>query len=113
VRTTLVGTILNGLSHLHGVKDRSHFGVGLIRGLGGNVKEESLNEFAKFVFQMIGTSPPDSDLAYNVTYDAKAQCLRAYRNEVSWLLKSNFDSINYCRKCKDLQIFFLLLRLGH
>ncbi len=107
MRTTLVGTILNGLSHLHNVKDKSHFGVGIIRGLGGNVREKSLNEFAKFVFQMLGTSPPDSDLAYNVTYDLRAQCMRAYRNEVSanlvtydtCSLRISFYFVSLCLLC--------------
>ena len=54
VQTSLVGVILNGLSHLHGVQDKSQFAVGLIRGLGGNLQEQALNEFAKSVLKMCG-----------------------------------------------------------
>lgn len=82
VSTTLVGTVLNGLSHLHEIRDKSNFAVALIRGLGGNLNEKALNEFAKVVFNMTGDNPLDSENAYNVTYDRRAQCIRAYVNEV-------------------------------
>jgi len=73
--------VLNGLSHLHGIKDKSHFAVGLIRGLGGNLQESTLNEFAKSVLRMTGDSMPDSNTIYNLTYDSRGDCLRAYVNE--------------------------------
>ena len=40
---------MNGLSHLHRIKDRSQFAISLIRGLGGNLTETSREEFAKQV----------------------------------------------------------------
>ncbi len=49
VETTLIGTVLNGLSHLHGVHDRSLFTLGLIRGLGGNLNEKTKEAFAREV----------------------------------------------------------------
>ena len=49
VETTLVGTVLNGLSHLHGVHNRSLFALGLIRGLGGNLSEGTKEAFAREV----------------------------------------------------------------
>lgn len=49
VETTLVGTVLNGLSHLHGVNDRALFTLGLIRGLGGNLNEKTKEVFAREV----------------------------------------------------------------
>jgi dynein heavy chain 2 len=49
VETTLVGTVLNGLSHLHGVNDKSLFALGLIRGLGGNLNEKTKDAFAREV----------------------------------------------------------------
>ena len=82
VQTSLVGVILNGLSHLHGIKDKSHFAVGLIRGLGGNLQEQSLNEFAKSILKMTGDHQQDSNTIFNITYDVKAECIRAYSNEV-------------------------------
>jgi dynein heavy chain 2 len=49
VETTLIGTVLNGLSHLHGVHDKSLFALGLIRGLGGNLNEKTKEAFAREV----------------------------------------------------------------
>ena len=49
VATTLIGTVLNGLSHLHGVHDKSLFVLGLIRGLGGNLNEKTKQIFAREV----------------------------------------------------------------
>ncbi len=83
VPTTLVGTVLNGLSHLHGIKDKSHFAIGLIRGFGGNLSHQILNEFAKSILKMTSESGSDSDIAYNITYDTRAECIRPYINEVS------------------------------
>jgi dynein heavy chain 2 len=49
VETTLIGTVLNGLSHLHGVHEKSLFALGLIRGLGGNLNEKTKETFAREV----------------------------------------------------------------
>ena len=49
VETTLIGTVLNGLSHLHDVTDKSLFTLGLIRGLGGNLNEKTKETFAREV----------------------------------------------------------------
>lgn len=81
VQTSLVGVILNGLSHLHGIQDKSAFAVALIRGLGGNLHEQALNEFSKSVLKMCGESYQESSAIYNVTYDSRAKCIRQYQNE--------------------------------
>lgn len=49
VDTTLVGVVMNGLSHLHNVQDKTQFGVGLVRGLGGNLPEATREKFANEV----------------------------------------------------------------
>ena len=49
IDTTLIGTVLNGLSHLHGVQEKSLFALGLIRGLGGNLNEKTREAFAREV----------------------------------------------------------------
>lgn len=49
VETSLVGTVFNGLSHLTGVKERGQFIIGLLSGLGGNLKFKTRQEFAKEV----------------------------------------------------------------
>ena len=81
VTTSLVGSVLNGLSHLHGIREKGHFAVGLIRGLGGNLQPSGLNEFAKYVLKMTGETAPDSETAFNITYDVRAECIRPYVNE--------------------------------
>lgn len=55
VQTTLIGTVLNGLSHLHGVQEKSLFALGLIRGLGGNLPEKSKETFAREVSERLET----------------------------------------------------------
>jgi dynein heavy chain 2 len=49
VETTLVGVVMNGLSHLYNVQDKCHFAVCLVRGLGGNIPEASREKFANEV----------------------------------------------------------------
>ena len=49
VETSLVGVVLNGLSHFTNVQDRSHFVISLIRGLGGNLMQATHENFAKEV----------------------------------------------------------------
>jgi hypothetical protein len=49
VETTLIGTVLNGLSHLHGINQKTLFTLGLIRGLGGNLTEKTKEAFAREV----------------------------------------------------------------
>lgn len=49
VETSLVGTVMNGLSHLHGCTDRGQFVISLLRGLGGNLNMKSRQEFAREV----------------------------------------------------------------
>jgi dynein heavy chain 2 len=58
VETSLVGCVLNGLSHMHGVSNRLEFAVALIRGLGGNLKESSNAAFAQEVYKWVGENPP-------------------------------------------------------
>ena len=49
VETSLVGTVMNGLSHLHECRNRDQFIINLIRGLGGNLNMKSRLEFTKEV----------------------------------------------------------------
>lgn len=53
VETSLVGTVMNGLSHLRGCTDRGQFIINLLRGLGGNLNMSSRLEFAKQVILFI------------------------------------------------------------
>ena len=49
VETTLVGLVMNGLSHLVGVTSKGEFSCALVRGLGGNLTSTTRTEFAKQV----------------------------------------------------------------
>ena len=49
VDTTLVGVALNGLSHLTHVTSKSQFACALVKGLGGNLGEQSRLNFSKMV----------------------------------------------------------------
>ena len=59
VDTTLVGTVMNGLSQVTNATSRSEFICGLIRGLGGNLSIPQRISLAKEVFQWSGERPPD------------------------------------------------------
>uniref|UniRef100_A0A8D0H431 Cytoplasmic dynein 2 heavy chain 1 n=1 Tax=Sphenodon punctatus TaxID=8508 RepID=A0A8D0H431_SPHPU len=60
VETSLVGTVMNGLSHLHGCTDRGQFIISLIRGLGGNLNMKSRQEFMKEVIFVSKVKPLDT-----------------------------------------------------
>ena len=49
VETSLVGVVMNGLSHMHGVKVKQEFACALIRGLGANLSSTAKTAFAKEV----------------------------------------------------------------
>uniref|UniRef100_A0A672SRC3 Dynein cytoplasmic 2 heavy chain 1 n=1 Tax=Sinocyclocheilus grahami TaxID=75366 RepID=A0A672SRC3_SINGR len=78
VDTSLVGTVLNGLSHLRGVRERGQFVVGLIRGLGGNLTLKCRQEFAKEVLSWARESPPDPRKPLDTYYDPASGRLCAY-----------------------------------
>ncbi|KAG8584671.1 hypothetical protein GDO81_004716 [Engystomops pustulosus] len=81
VETSLIGTVMNGLSHLHGCVDRSQFIISLIRGLGGNLNMKSRSDFAKEVFSWARESPPDPRKPLDTYYDNKAGRLMSYNFE--------------------------------
>ena len=59
VDTTMVGTVLNGLSQIKNCPSKKHFICGIIRGLGGNLSLEDRNKFGKEVFNWGNERPPD------------------------------------------------------
>ncbi|XP_043547742.1 cytoplasmic dynein 2 heavy chain 1 isoform X2 [Chiloscyllium plagiosum] len=81
VETSLVGTVLNGLSHLHGCTDRGQFIISLIRGLGGNLNMKSRQEFSKEVLNWARESPPDPRQPLDTYYDQLTGRLMAYQME--------------------------------
>uniref|UniRef100_A0A8C5PP60 Cytoplasmic dynein 2 heavy chain 1 n=1 Tax=Leptobrachium leishanense TaxID=445787 RepID=A0A8C5PP60_9ANUR len=78
VETSLIGTVMNGLSHLHACTDRSQFIIGLIRGLGGNLSMKSRHAFAKEVFGWARESPPDPRKPLETFYNSKTERLESY-----------------------------------
>ncbi|NXC70641.1 DYHC2 protein, partial [Anhinga anhinga] len=79
VETSLVGTVMNGLSHLHGCTDRGQFIINLLRGLGGNLNVKSRQEFAKEIFSWAQESPPDPRKALDTYYDTDTGQLMLYQ----------------------------------
>jgi len=59
VETTLVGTIMNGLSQVKDSNNREEFICGLIRGIGGNLNLSQRVALAKEIFQWSDERPPD------------------------------------------------------
>lgn len=49
VETTLVGVVMNGLSHLHDIKTKPEFVCALLRGLGSNLNTTAKSVLAKEV----------------------------------------------------------------
>lgn len=79
VETTLVGVVMNGLSHLHKIRDRAHFAVCLMRGLGGNLPDSLREKFAQEVFSLCGESPPDGRRVLDTFYDTEYHRLSVYQ----------------------------------
>ncbi|XP_072467338.1 cytoplasmic dynein 2 heavy chain 1 isoform X1 [Notamacropus eugenii] len=78
VETSLVGTVMNGLSHLHGCKSREEFIIGLMRGLGGNLNMKSRLELTKEIFSWVRESPPDPHKPMDTYYDVTRERLASY-----------------------------------
>uniref|UniRef100_A0A3P9QAB0 Cytoplasmic dynein 2 heavy chain 1 n=1 Tax=Poecilia reticulata TaxID=8081 RepID=A0A3P9QAB0_POERE len=81
VETSLVGTVLNSLSHLNAVSERGEFIVGLLRGLGGNLNLKTRQELAKevwTVFFWARESPPDARKPLDTFYNSDSGHLAAY-----------------------------------
>ncbi|XP_053400577.1 cytoplasmic dynein 2 heavy chain 1-like [Mercenaria mercenaria] len=87
VETSLVGVVLNGLSHLSHVRNKSHFAICLIRGLGGNLNEASRENFAKEVFHMCQETPPDSRRPLDTYYDEDMGRLQTYSLEIQTFVR--------------------------
>ncbi|KAF7250799.1 Cytoplasmic dynein 2 heavy chain 1 [Varanus komodoensis] len=79
IETSLVGTVMNGLSHLHGCTERGQFIISLIRGLGGNLNMKSRQEFTKEVFTWARVSLPNPNKLLDTYYDPDTECLISYQ----------------------------------
>ncbi|XP_063840903.1 LOW QUALITY PROTEIN: cytoplasmic dynein 2 heavy chain 1-like [Scylla paramamosain] len=82
VETTLVGWVLNGLSHLQDVTSKAHFALALVRGLGGNLPESLRADFARELYSWMGEHLPDQHKPLNVYYDASRDRLESYTAEM-------------------------------
>ncbi|XP_070553238.1 cytoplasmic dynein 2 heavy chain 1-like isoform X2 [Ptychodera flava] len=83
VDTSLVGVVMNGLSHLHGCSNKAQFVVALIRGLGGNLNENSREAFAKEVFHWSHEMPPDQRHPLDTYFDESSGRLMSYQLEIA------------------------------
>jgi dynein heavy chain 2 len=59
IDTTMVGTVMSGLSQIAGATSRQEFICGLIRGIGGNLTLTARGALARQVFEWAGERPPD------------------------------------------------------
>ena len=59
VESTLVGTVMNGLSQIRDATTRQEFICGLIRGIGGNLSLSNRSLLAKEIFQWASERPSD------------------------------------------------------
>lgn len=92
IDTSLVGCVLNGLSHMSGVSSRLEFAVALLKGLVGNTNEASKDALAKEIFGMVGESPPGRKPSC-VFYNKSRDRLETYDSDVNVQLKlSDFRS---------------------
>ncbi|KAI0210442.1 Cytoplasmic dynein 2 heavy chain 1 [Lamellibrachia satsuma] len=82
VDTSLVGMVMNGLSHLKNVGTKAQFAVCLIRGLGGNLSEASRENLAKEVYSLVGEMAPDPHNPLNTRYDADTGRLTTYTDQL-------------------------------
>lgn len=112
IETSLVGLVLNGLSHLGRATSRLEFGVLLVRGLAGNLAGPSREALAKEVLQWCGeTAPPRNPL--NIYYNRARDRLEQYTSELdsntalgagpgSALLPGTFQNVTKHTDCSAL-----------
>ena len=81
---------MNGLSHFHGVHNKEHFALALVRGLGGNLPEEAREKFARDVYSMLGEQPPDPRRVLDTYWDADYGRLAVYSGQVRAPLNYTF-----------------------
>ncbi|RDD40688.1 Cytoplasmic dynein 2 heavy chain 1 [Trichoplax sp. H2] len=78
IDTSMIGMVMNGLSHLRQSRSKGEFAVNLIRGLGANLHHDSRVALAKEVFNWVRESPPDSRRILDSYYDSDSQKLKTY-----------------------------------
>ncbi|XP_039269307.2 cytoplasmic dynein 2 heavy chain 1-like [Styela clava] len=83
VESSLVGSVLNGLSHLHGVKTKTGFLVALLKGLGGNLSTSAREDFAKEIFQWGHENLPDQRHPLNAYYNEDLDTLDCFKVDLS------------------------------
>ena len=113
VETTLVGTIMNGLSCISGVSTKLGFLVGLIRGLGGNLSISDRSSLAREVFAWARERPPDINAPLDCDVHSSGEKLFSYSlhsgavfgsgDEVSPLKKSVIQTVSTQRTLAHLR----------
>lgn len=89
VETTLVGTVMNGLSQIKDCTTRQEFVCGLIRGIGGNLSLAHRTALAKEVFQWAGERPAD----FGSPLDCFADASGTFRSFASVAGTVNMDHV--------------------
>ncbi|XP_071483964.1 LOW QUALITY PROTEIN: cytoplasmic dynein 2 heavy chain 1-like [Diadema antillarum] len=89
VDTSLVGVVMNGLSHLRGAECTADFAIKLVRGLGANLPEGIRTNFAKEVFQWMREQPPDPRRILDTYFDERTGSLATYTMQDSLELSAS------------------------
>lgn len=79
VETTMVGTVLSGLSQIQNCADKNQFLCGVIRGLGGNLSPAARQKFGKELFTWANVRPPDLGAVLDCYCDSGGQ-LTSYKS---------------------------------
>ncbi|CAB3978327.1 cytoplasmic dynein 2 heavy chain 1-like [Paramuricea clavata] len=82
VEATLVGVVMNGLSHLKNTKTKPEFVCALLRGLGSNLNTAAKSDLAKEIFHWAHEIPPDQKRPLDSYYDSNIDRLCSYQLEV-------------------------------
>lgn len=81
IETSLVGTVMNGLSHITSeIKSKLEFCIEIIKGFGGNLGASARDSFAKEVLQWCGESPPSRN-SFAIFYNKDRDRIENYSNE--------------------------------
>ena len=79
VKTTKIGNVFNGLSHLSTATSLNKFIFGLIRGFGSNLYQNPRQEFASYLIKLAGIQVADKGNVLDCYVDNKSNMIQYYK----------------------------------
>ncbi|KAL6598153.1 dynein heavy chain and region D6 of dynein motor-domain-containing protein [Neocallimastix sp. 'constans'] len=79
VKTTKIGNVFNGLSHLSTANSLNKFIFGLIKGFGSNLYQNQRQEFAMILFKLAGIQITDKSNVLDYYIDVKSDSIQHYK----------------------------------